>query len=97
MPVSMRANWGGVISIDTASWGDRGELECAGFEPFVPDREAVAAVPVENLETIAATIDEQEQMTGCRILAEGTRDQAPKCVETFAQICAGGTRNTRTG
>jgi hypothetical protein len=42
---------------------------------LVPDRQTVA-IPVENLEAITAAIDEQEQVTGHRILGKGGRHQA---------------------
>ncbi len=85
MPERISASWVGVISIDTASRG-YGNLERAWcFESFVPDGQSVA-VPVEDLEAIAASVHEQEKMAGRRILRKGCDHQTGKGVETFAKI-----------
>ena len=75
--------------------GNRRKLERAGLESFVPDRQTIA-IPIENLETVAASIDEQEQVTGCRILAKRGGNQAGKRIEAFTEIGGGRVRNTRT-
>jgi hypothetical protein len=61
------------------------KLERAGFESLVPDRKAVT-IPVENLKAIAAAIDEQEQVTGRRILGKGGSHQAGQRVEAFTEV-----------
>ena len=84
MPERINANWVGHISIATASRATTGSWN----EPsraFVPDRQAVA-IPVENLEAVAASIDEQEQVAGRRILGKGGGYQAGKCIKAFAEI-----------
>ena len=85
MPERISDNWVGVISIDTASVAARWDLERADFESLVPDRQAVT-IPVENLDAIAASIDEQEQVAGGWILAKGGGHQAAECVKAFAEI-----------
>ena len=56
------------------------------FQSFVPDCQTFSAVPVEDLESIAASIDEQEQLAGREILSEAGSHQSGKCVESFAEI-----------
>ena len=64
MPERISDNWVGVISIDTAPSVTAWELERARvLEPFVPDRQPVT-IPIENLNAITASIDEQEQVAG---------------------------------
>jgi len=69
--------------------GSTWELERAAFQSLVPDCQPVAVVPIEDLEPIAASIHEQEEMTRRWILAEGGGHQARKRIEAFAEIVGG--------
>ena len=75
--------------------GNRRNLERAGLESFVPDRQTVA-IPVEDLETVAASIDEQEQVAGRRVLGEGCGHQPGDASKPFRRSVAGVQRNTLT-
>ena len=59
MPERISDSWVAVISIDTALAGSWESGTCLGFESLVPDRQTVT-IPVEDLEAVAASIDEQE-------------------------------------
>ena len=74
---------------------DRGKLERAFLKSLVPNRQTIA-IPVENLEAIAASIDEQEQVAGRWVLSKGGAHQAGECVEAFAKIGCWCVKNTRT-
>src|SRR6516165_1374235 len=65
--------------------GDHGKLERTGFESFVPDRQAVT-IPIEDLESVAASIHEQEQVAGGGILAKGRGHQAGERIKALAEI-----------
>src|SRR5438874_2345882 len=62
-----------------------GQLEGADLESFVPDGQAVA-VEVEDLDPIPATVEEEEEMAGQRVLAEAFLNQARKAVEALAEV-----------
>ena len=63
-----------------------GKLERADLKSFVPDRQPITAIPVEDLEAIAASIDEEKQVAGREILAKGGGHQSGKRVEAFAEV-----------
>jgi hypothetical protein len=64
--------------------GDRiGQLEGARFESFVPDRQPIP-VKVEDLDPIPAAVEEEEEMTGQRVLPKALLDQSGETVEAFA-------------
>ena len=67
-----------------------------GFESFVPDRQTIT-IPVEDLEAIAASIDEQEQVTGRRVLAEGGGHQPGERIKAFAEIGGRGVKEHADG
>jgi hypothetical protein len=60
-----------------------GQLERAGFESFVPDRQSIS-VEVEDLDPISPTVEEKEEMAGQRVLPKTLLDQAGETVEAFA-------------
>jgi hypothetical protein len=53
------------LLVARGSW----QLKAADFQSFVPDAQAIA-IPKQDLDAIATTVDEQEQMAGERILLE---------------------------
>src|SRR5262249_17838605 len=62
-----------------------GQLEGAGLEALVPDRQAIV-VEVEGLEAIPAAVDEEEEMAIQEGLAEALLDQARGAVEALAHV-----------
>src|SRR5271157_3716409 len=62
-----------------------GEAEGAAFQAFGPEGVTVA-VPVEDLEPIAATIDEDEEMSGERILTDDLLGHRGQAVEGAAHV-----------
>jgi hypothetical protein len=60
-----------------------GQLEASSFESFIPDRQPVA-VKVEDLDSIPAPVEEQEEMAGQRILPKALLDQSRETVKAFA-------------
>jgi hypothetical protein len=64
--------------------GDRiGQLEGAGLESFVPDRQPVS-VKVEDLDPISPAVEEKEKMAGQRVLPKALLNQSGETVEAFA-------------
>ena len=63
-----------------------GELKSTGsFESFVPDRQAVA-IPIKDLETVATTIHEQEEMPRRGVLGKCGGHQPRERIKAFAEI-----------
>jgi|GEM_PF-6077580 len=60
-----------------------GGLEGAGFEPFVPDGQAVAAIPVEDLDAVAVSVEEEEEVSGGGGLTKGVGDDAGEAVKEW--------------
>ena len=73
-----------------------GQLEGARFKSFVPDREPIS-IKVEDLDPISATVEEQEEMAGQRVLPKAFLDQPGETVETFAEIRGPGTKENSHG
>ena len=74
-----------LISIDTASRAIAGSWN----EPVSSRLYQIARpspIPVEDLEAVTASIDEQEQVTGRGILGKGGGHQAGQRIEAFAEI-----------
>jgi hypothetical protein len=65
--------------------GDQRELEWAVLKLLVPGCQTIA-IPVEDLEVVAASVNEQEQVTGCWVLRKGRGHQTRKRVKAFANI-----------
>src|SRR5512135_1986994 len=84
------------LRFDTAGTGGVGQLERAGLEPLVPDGQAVA-VEIKDLEAIAATVDEEEEMAGQGVLCEAFLDQAAECVEALAHVGGPGAKEDPDG
>ena len=98
MPERINANWVAVISIDTASrWRLVGIWNEPTSESLVPDGQPVAVIPVEDLDAVAAAIDEQEQVAGRGVLAEGSGHQAGERIEAFAEIGSWGVQEHSDG
>jgi len=55
------------------------------LEPAVPDRQAVT-IPVEHFQLVAPSIDEQNQVTRKRILAQDARYEPLQIIESFPHI-----------
>src|SRR5271166_4552763 len=60
-------------------------LKGAGLESLVPDDQAVW-LPEEDLDAIAAAVEEQEEMSGERILPEMLVDHSQEAVEALAHV-----------
>lgn len=69
-------------------------LERAGFKPFVPDRQAIA-VPIQDLDRIAFTIDEQEQAALGRLASEGLANDAGQSAEALPHVGGRGAEEDR--
>jgi hypothetical protein len=65
------------------------KTEAAFFEPLVPDGITVA-VPVEQLEPVAAFVAEDEEMSGQRISSEELANQLCQSVEAFTEVGVSG-------
>ena len=61
------------------------EAEDASLEPLVPERVAIA-VPVEDLEAIAAPISKDEEMAAEGIQADGRGGEGSEAVESLPEI-----------
>src|SRR5579883_992710 len=81
---------------DAVAGAGVGQLEGAGLEPLVPDRQAVV-VEIEDLEAIPAAVDEEEEVTGQEVLAEAFLDQAREAVETLAHVDRSGAEERADG
>ena len=68
------------LEFDAVAFTGAGDLEGAGLKSLVPDGQAVA-IEVEDLDPIAAAVDEQEEMTGQGVLIEALLDQSGEAVE----------------
>ena len=55
------------------------------FEPSVPDRQPVS-IPVQDLQLVASSVEEQEQLTGQRIELKAMGDNGGKCVKPLAHV-----------
>lgn len=64
---------------------DPGHLERADFEPLVNDGQPVS-IPPEDLHAITSAVEEEKEVTGERVLAEGFGDEAAEPVEPLAEI-----------
>ena len=65
--------------------GARGRLqalEATDLKSLVPDDQPVT-VKIEDLDPIPATVEEEEEMAGQKVLAEALLDQSGKAVKTF--------------
>jgi hypothetical protein len=71
------------LEFDTVLGNGIGQLEGAGFESFVPDREPIS-IKVEDLDPISPAVEEKEEMAGQRVLPKALLDQSGETVETFA-------------
>lgn len=78
----------GTLRADAALVGAR-KAECARLEPLVPEGVAVA-VPVEDLEAIAAARAEDEEVAAARVLAEHRLRHLREPVEAAAHVCGRG-------
>src|ERR1700722_5268834 len=61
------------------------EVIAAGFEPLAPQAQAMTS-PIENLETIGATIAKDEQVAGQRVGLQARTDQREQTVEAQPHI-----------
>ena len=66
-----------------------GEPEATGFEPLVP-KGVTITIPVENLESVGSTIDENEKSSVEWILVKTVFDDGGKPVERFSHVDGSG-------
>jgi hypothetical protein len=84
------------LEFDAIVAGGVGQLEGSGFQPLVPDRQAVT-VEVEDLEPIPTAVDEEEKMAGQKVLAKAFLDQPGETVEAFSHVGRSGTEEQTHG
>ena len=63
--------------------GNGWQLKRAGFQSLVPDAKTVA-IPEQDLDPIALTVQKQELMAGQRVLLERLLSQAHQAIEAVS-------------
>ena len=71
-------------------------MEGAGLESLVPNDQAVG-LPEEDLDAIAAAVEEQEEMSGERILTKKLVHHSQKPVEAFSHVSRPGAKENAHG
>ena len=61
------------------------KLKRSLFKPTIPDGESIT-VPVQDLQLVTSSIDEQEQLTGQRIHFQNGGNNSAKSVESFSHV-----------
>lgn len=88
----LAADFGGLLIVR-----DVRHLKRALLQPPIPNRQTVA-VPVQNLQLVATTIDKQKQMPAERILLEHSRHDSLQSIKSLAHVRgAGGHEDARAG
>jgi hypothetical protein len=78
------------LEFDAIAFGSAEPLERPAFESLVPNDQAVT-VKIEDLDSISASVEEEEEMAGQKVLPEALLVQPRKPVEAFSHVGRSGT------
>jgi hypothetical protein len=86
----------GRIDFEVTINGSRQLLKSATLESLRPDRKSIA-IPYKDLDIVAPSIEENEQVTGEQVHVEMFFDEAGQATETFAHVGRGGVDKDSSG